>query len=70
VSADHLGSGEDLCYGLLLKPRWVRNSIDPVLGCGGDFHVYQQSLEPADGDWSLDLVGLPLICVMVQLLIL
>jgi hypothetical protein len=70
VLADHPGSGEDLCYGPVLNPPWVRDSLDPVLGCGGDSQVYQNSLEPADWDQSLGPIGLPLICVTLHLLIL
>jgi hypothetical protein len=48
----------------------VWDTLNLVLGCGGDSHVYQQRLEPTDADWSLDPVGLPLICITVQLLVL
>jgi hypothetical protein len=36
VPTDHPRSGEDLRYGSILNPPWARDSLDPVLGCGGD----------------------------------
>jgi hypothetical protein len=65
VPADHPRSREDLCYGMVLNPPRARDSLDTLLGCGGDSQVYQQSLEFADEDRSLDPVGLPLINVAV-----
>jgi hypothetical protein len=50
---------------MVLNPPRARDSLDTVLGCGGDSQVYQQSLEFADEDRSLDPVGLPLINVAV-----
>jgi hypothetical protein len=70
VPTDNPGSGEDLRYGAVVNSPRARESLDPVLGCGGDSHVYQQILESTDEDCSLDPIGLPLIGVEVHLLVL
>jgi hypothetical protein len=68
VPADHPGPGEDLCYGWVLNPPWAWDSLDLVLRCSGDPQVYYQGLKSADGDRSLNSIGLNLLCITVQLL--
>jgi hypothetical protein len=59
---------EDLHVGLELHPPQARDSLDPILGSGGDAQVHQQSLKPAGGNQSLNPEGLKLLGIAVQLL--
>jgi hypothetical protein len=70
VSAKDSRSEEDLCDGFELHLPWMWDFLYPVLGGGGDVQVLQQSLKPADEDWSFGPEGLHLIRILVHLLIL
>jgi hypothetical protein len=68
VPADHLGPLEDLHDNLEFHPPWMRDSLDPILGTGGDAQVSRQSLKSASGDRSFCPEGLNLLGILVQLL--
>jgi hypothetical protein len=59
---------EDLCYGPALNLPSAWDSLDPVLGCGCDTQVHQQSLKSINRDSSLNSMVLALIYITVQLL--
>jgi hypothetical protein len=60
VPVDDPEPREDLYNSHEFHPPWMRDSLDPVSGGGGDVQVSQQSLKPASGDWSLGPKGLHL----------
>jgi hypothetical protein len=63
VSAEHIGSTDDLHDCLVLFSARVQNSLDSELWWSGDVDVVQQIPQSASGDWgfiskSSDLVGI------------
>jgi hypothetical protein len=70
VLVEDSGSEENLYDGFELHPPWTRDFLDPIPGSGGDAQVLQQSLKPADENWSFDPERQHLICISVHLLVL
>jgi hypothetical protein len=68
VSAEDLGSEENLCDGLELYSPCTQGFLDPVLGSGGDAQVLQQSSKPIGEDRRFSSEGLHLISISIHLL--
>jgi hypothetical protein len=52
VSAEHIGSTDDLHYCLVLFSARARNSLDSKFWRSGDVDMLQQILQSASGDWG------------------
>jgi hypothetical protein len=62
VSAEHIGSTDDLHCCLILFSARVQNSLDSKFWCSGDVDMFQQIPQSTNGDWgffskSFDFVG-------------
>jgi hypothetical protein len=68
VSAEDIGSEENLFDGLELHSPWTRDFLDPVPGSGGDAQVLQQSSKPTGEDQRFSSEGFHLVSIPVHLL--
>jgi hypothetical protein len=69
VSAEHIGSAEDLHDCLVLFSARAQNSLDSELWRSGDVDVVQQIPQSASGDWGFISKSFDLVSVVERLVL-